>query len=340
LIKALSGADLDLAAGPASENPSSKLSKYLLEEASKQLDDLLSTKDKAKQKKQLARFRSFLSCFANRSDKKTVDFLAACFERRDEIDTLKGDVSGADVNRKVASTLILTGSKPAMKKIVDAHESLDAALIDCAFLAAIQTRTPKEVYDLFSPYLRVKTGLKKKRRDPASEKRESVRDLLSTVACCHRRDYYVHDPDFELGRSMAELIGEATLDPRWLDAAIEAKDLELVQALFRPRHKATNEFLSKTLDAMLKKKGIDPYLSNVLETMIRAEHPRVTEHFCEGLKKVAGGRRQYYFAYWLGRLVPQLPKKAAPEIEALLPTLPEWMVDGLAPHVDTLKMSS
>lgn len=341
LIKALSGTDLESAAGPASENPSPKLAKFLLDEASTQLDDLLRVKDKAKRKKQLVRFHSFLSCFANRADKKTVDFLAGCFQRRDEIAKLKGgDLSGADVNHKVASTLILTGSQPAMKKIIDAHESLDAAMLDCALLAAIQTRKPKQVYELFSPYLRAKADPKKKGRDPASQKREAVRGLLFTVAYRRERDWYVVDPDFQRGRSLTELIGEAKLDPRWLDAAIETGDLELVGALARPKHKATRDFLSKTFDAMLKKRVVDYDLANMLQTMIRVEHPRVVEHFIAALKKAASPSRQYYYTYWFGRLIPQLPKKAAAKIEELLPTFPEKMVDGLAPYLDELKTKS
>ncbi|MHC4398511.1 MAG: HEAT repeat domain-containing protein [Planctomycetota bacterium] len=342
LMKALSGADLELAAAPASENRSPKLLTFLLSGAEQQLDDLFRAKDKAKLKKQLARFHSFLSCFPGRNDKKSVGFLAGCFERRDEIARLKGDVSGQDVNQKVAAILVLTGSKPAMKKVVDSHESLAPELLPCAFVAAVQTRKPKEVYNLFSPYLLAKVGPKKRRRDPASEKREALRGLLAGVAYRRRHHYYygVEDFDVEHGDALIKLLGDATLDPRWLDAAVAAEDLDLVEALARPKHKATVRFLSKTFEAILKKGDVDYAMAGVLETMIRIEHPRTTEHFLEGLRKVGSPRRQYYHVYWMGQLMPQLPKAAAAKIEKLLPTLPEKIVDELAPYVDELRTKS
>lgn len=337
LVKALSGADLEIAAGPASRNPSPKMAKFLIEDAARQLDELVKIKTKAKQKKPLARFYSFLMCFAERTDKKTVDLLAGFFERRDELAAIKGDVSGEDVNRRVASSLILTGSKPAMKKIADVHETLDPSLLDCAFMAAIETMKPKEVYDQFSPYLRVKAGPKKKRSDPTLQKREAIRDLLITTA--YRYDYDYWGRDYDYAHALARLGHKAKLDPRWLDIAIETDDFELVETLARPKHKATSDFLSQKFEAKLKGKDVDYELGRLLQTMLQTEHPRLVEHFLDGLKKIGSPRRRYFYhPYWFARLIPQLPKKAAPKIEEMLPSLPEKVIDALAPYVDELKM--
>jgi hypothetical protein len=128
------------------------------------------------------------------------------------------------------------------------------------------------------------------------------------------------------------------IDSRWLDAAIETNDVELVQALAKPKHKPTQEFLSKTFNEMLAKKGsdMDYHAWGVLETIISTEHPDAVNLFIAALKKVAGKKQQYY-SYWLVRMIPTLPKSAAPQIEAMLPDIHEKMVDQIAPYLAELQ---
>ena len=47
-----------------------------------------------------------------------------------------------------------------------------------------------------------------------------------------------------------------------------------------------------------------------------------------------------YSYYWIGHLIPQLPKaEALPKLEALLPTLPEKLIDSLLDVVTAMKQA-
>jgi hypothetical protein len=124
------------------------------------------------------------------------------------------------------------------------------------------------------------------------------------------------------------------LDPRWLDAAVESGSEDLVCRLSRPDHAATNKFLSTKL-AELKK----PHeAQEVLRTMIRIRHPSATDAVVNELKKLAKDTaHHYYLSYWYGPMIADLPKTALPALEALMPGLPEKMVDQLMESVLALK---
>jgi hypothetical protein len=266
--------------------------------------------------------------------------LSKCFERRAEIGKLKGETSGQEINRKVAALLARTGSKAAVNTVIDAHETLEPEVLPVGMWAAVQSRKPEEVYDLFAPYYLAKTSAKKK--DAESLKREAIRDLLARHASSRRYLYYGAHAyyDFDGFDDEGETAKSAELDPRWLDAAIESEDLDLVLALARPKHKEAREFLSRSIAALLKKKGdLDYNVSHVLETMIRIEHPDVVDHYLEAIKRVASSKRGYYM-YWLARLIPDLPASAAPKLEALLPEIPEKLVDQIVPYLAELQAKS
>lgn len=347
LIQALSGEDLELASQPASRNPSPKLLKFLHEEAEKQFAALLTNKDKAAAKTLPARFYSLLGCFASRRDKETLALLTRLFERREEIGKLKGDRSGQEINRRLAMLLVQSGAKPSQKLVVDSHETLAAEVLDVALLAAVRSRSPKEVHDLFSPYYLAKTDPKKKGRDPAGLKREAVRGVLRRIAANSKRfrgsifgeAYFDYDVDLDGLREPDKPAEDKDidLDPRWLEAAVRTKDLELVHALAVPKNAAACNFLSAALDGLLSKKGeLDFDVSNILETMIRIEHPKTTEHYVEALKKASQTKRSYY-TYWIARLIPDLPPAAAAPLESLLATMPEAMIDQIVPYLTELK---
>ena len=342
LKKALSGVDVDLAVGPASRSRSGHLLDFLLTEGQRQLDELFTTKAKAKLDTQLGRFLKFLTCFTSRTDKNSEAFLIASFQRRDELQALKGNQSGQDIVRRIAGLLVGNNSKPGQKLLVDAHATFEPDLLNLALLAAARTRKPKDLYDLFSPYLLAQPA-KKKGRDPVGEKRELVRNVLHLLAKGRRYYYGGRQGNFgEYGNDLHydEWIDEVSLDPRWLDAAIETEDLETVIALARPKHKGAISFLKATVDAGLNEKAnnFDNRLAGVLDAMNRIDHPDVVECYLAALEKAGKGTSQrYYYAYWLLRLIPDLPKKAAPQIEALLPSLNEKVIDEVIPYLEQLK---
>ena len=125
-------------------------------------------------------------------------------------------------------------------------------------------------------------------------------------------------------------------DPRWLDLAVELKDLELVQALARPGHSGANQLLLNTFEERLKKSKDAGDFHSIVGTMVQIQHPAATDSLIAALEKYAKGVHSHQL-YLLGHYIQHLPKEALPKLEALLPTLPEKAVDQLLDHVTQLK---
>jgi hypothetical protein len=337
-IKAISGGDVDLVAGPVSENRSPTLLKFLLKEVQEQLDALLTLKDKAKLKKALTRFYQLLGGFVSRDDKKSGEFLVHCFNEREAIGRLKGTaVDGEAINVRVATLMVLSNSRTAQKALVDAHETLPPNCLGWAMIAAMRTRTPKQVYHLFSPYYSAVVP-KKRGHNIVKEKQEVVRETLCEVAGGQMYRLNYGDSDLD-DTEFAAVAGDVKIDPAWLDAAVAVADLPTVCCLARPKHKGTNRFLAKILDERLGKRGFVRYeTGEALKTMIRIEHPQRVDYFLKALEKEGKPKSGHqYSAWWLLQLIPELPKSAAPKIEALLPKLSDKNVDEVIPYLEELK---
>ena len=69
--------------------------------------------------------------------------------------------------------------------------------------------------------------------------------------------------------------------------------------------------------------------------MVRAEHPDATDTVIATLEKFST-KTGYYGAY-LGQFIADLPKSALPRLEALIPTLPERVADGLLGAMQQLR---
>ncbi|MBM80134.1 MAG: hypothetical protein CMJ78_06015 [Planctomycetaceae bacterium] len=181
LIKALFSGDVGMVAGAVSKNRSPALLKYLLEEAQAQLDNLLTTKNKAKLKTALPRFYELLGAFSSRKDKKSEQFLIQCFQQREVLGRLSGtSYDGEAINYRVASMMAQSDAKSVPKTLVDAHESLPPSSLGWALVAVVRTRKPKEVFNLFSPYYTA-TAEKKRGRNPVKEQGKSSRRLCANL---------------------------------------------------------------------------------------------------------------------------------------------------------------
>jgi hypothetical protein len=73
-----------------------------------------------------------------------------------------------------------------------------------------------------------------------------------------------------------------------------------------------------------------------LQALVRVEHPEATEAVIAAIQKRAKDGQTYGYD-WLGRLITQLPSADAPKLEALLPSLPEKVIDQLVDYVAELK---
>ena len=291
LVNALSGKDLELATGPAAENASPKLLKYLHENAEAQFQEILETKAKAPRAKVMQRFYLFLDCFTERRDKRTVDFLTACFDRREELVKVKGDaVDGDEIAWKIAQLLVLTQSKQVLKMLGESHEGLPGEVFNCCFVAALASKPVKWVYEQYSPYLLARPSSRKKQDEGVRERKSEVIGLLVEVANRNANDYESYEFVWNVG--VRRLLADVKLDPRWLDAAIAADELQLVRALLRPKHKAANVYLSKKLKEFSGKRDGYWEVSGILQSMSEVQHPEFAEQFVATLKRHAEGRKQ------------------------------------------------
>lgn len=343
LLSALSGKDADIAIVPAAKNASPQILKYLLEECQTLLDEVVTAKAKAKRASALTRLQVLLQGFSERTDKKTVDFLKSIFDRREELCDVKGSVSspdGSDIVWYATQLLVSTGAKPVLKMLGESHAGLPSQVLHCCFVGAVQTMTPKNVYDEYSSYLLAKASRKKADND-VRDRKEAIIESVASIAIGRQYDFsdyhYAYRTRF-YGMSVMEPGTNVKLDPRWLDAAIEADELDLVTTLRRPKHKKLNSYLSSQLASKLKKRDAYWEVRTVMESMIAVEHPDVVESFLTSLSKCLGAKgHTYYYTYWLGRLIPELPKAALKPLEELIPTLPDKAADELVPQIAELQ---
>ena len=177
---------------------------------------------------------------------------------------------------------------------------------------------PRQVFEMFSPYLTAKVDEKKK-RDPAWIKREAIREALGAG---YR---YWRDAENAL----------PPLDPRWLDVAVAARDMGLVRELARPGHAGLNAFLTENFAETIKKAKSRDECHDVVAAMIRAEHPEATDAFIAAFEKQK--KNNDYYAYWFTRLIPDLPKSAIPRLEALVPTLGDRAADSFLEYLQQLR---
>jgi hypothetical protein len=328
LCDAITAADFELAVEPirASRNP--VLTGFLLEAAEKQAQEILTGKEKNKTKlgAQNERMTLILECMRGRDDKKTEKLLLNLFAHVEKLGAVKGEPSGTDVIWRLVSVMA-AGSAKVQSALVDAHQSLSAECLGEAFTAACGSRKPAEVFKLFSPYLATEA---KKPRDAASAKREAILEVMLQG----RRGWYF-DPDAD-GAGPPNLA--ATLDPQWLDLAVKLEHLDLVETLAVPGHAKANDLLWKQFKQRMAKSKDEHEALRIVATMVRVRHPQATDATIELIQRVAKAKYGYY--YGLGYLIPKLPKaEAVPKLEALLPALPEKMIDQLHDFVTQLKNS-
>ena len=328
LQETLRSSDIGLAIKPVQESKNPQLIKFVVDEAEAQVAQLLSgkEKDKKEQGKQVDRLLSLLECLRDRDDKVTDAFLVKLFVRREDFSQIKSEPGGKDIQQRLVQ-IMATGPAGAKKTLIDSHASLAPDDLPHAFVAARLARKPAEVFEMFSLYLTAKVDEKKKGRDPAFAKRDAISALLS--------DGWQWGYGYGFTRfDQDEAEHLKNLDPRWLDVAVKQNLLSLVQALARPGHAAASALISSAFAAELTKSKDLHDCGMLLRTMVRIKHPESTDSLIAVLSKHA---KSAWGWYWIAPLIVELPKEAAPKLEALLPTLPDKAVDQLVGYVTELK---
>ncbi len=310
---------------PVRASRNSQVLEFLLKQTRQQFATILAdkSKDKAKTSKLVGRLLVLLECLRERDDRGTEQLLLGLFGQREKFSAIKGEPGGTDVEQRLVSIMATSGQQ-TKRALVDVHATLPADQLTVAFVVARQICEPAEVFAMFSGYLA--TSANEKKQSATAHKREAIVLDLTRTWGWRTHAVFSHETDDR----------RAKLDPRWLDLAADLKHPELVLALARPGHTRTTELLSQWLTERLKKSK-DPYeLGQFLHTMVRIQHPGATDGVVEALKKHASGAHSYGL-YWAAQIIPELPQDAIPKLEALLPTLPEKVIDHLVGAVTQLK---
>lgn len=336
LHAAMKGGDLEITVPSIRSNRNPKLFKLLLEQAEAQVDLLKASKEKDKKKlgEQVTRLLNLLECFRGRDDKQTESFLLDCFAKQAELAEIKGEPNGKDILDRLVNVMS-TGPLGARQTLLDQHAQLAAEQLPYAFIAARKTLKAPQLFEMFSPYLTAKIDDKKKTRDPAYNKREAIINLIERPWQWRYATYTYQEDDGDDSENN-QWWGK-DLDPRWLDVAVALKRLPLVQTLARPGHKEANDLLAEAFAEKSKKSGEVHDALGLLATMVKNQHPDATSAFMTMLTKNAKNNNWGWYSYYLGPLIPDLPKSALPQIEEALPKLPDKAIDQLMEHVQALK---
>ncbi|HEX8339810.1 MAG TPA: hypothetical protein VF624_02770 [Tepidisphaeraceae bacterium] len=329
LKKAISGADLALIITRVRECLLPELQDFTLQQAEEQLTELLDLKDKKLQGPAVTRLQQLVSCLADRTDASAEAFLLRCFDSGPALAGIKSEPSGTDLNELVAH--VLSRGTPGMRKgLVAAQQTLSGSALSSAIFAARAMMTSAAFYDEFSPVL---NGLSDKHGKKSSPDQERAAALLRALTSDGDNYFYRH------WMGVAPLVGPRSdtplpaLDPRWLDAAVNSGSVELVCELARSGHEGVNRFLNEKLEQL--KKPQDAH--GILQTMVRIGHPRAADALVDAMTKRAKETTYYYFNYWYGPMIADLPRGALPKIEAMLPALPDKVVDQLMESVLALR---
>jgi hypothetical protein len=280
--------------------------------------------------------QQLVKCLDGRHDPSAETFLLNLFEKSAALRVVKGDPSGQCLTELVADVLAI-GTPKMRQTLIAALPKLSGWELRSAIVAAWATMPPNAFYTEFSPLLE---GVGKRRSTTKeSAKIDGAGHLRGLLASKPEEIYFegkmvMHlrlDRDQDWREELPPL---RELDPRWLDAAVDAQLVGLVCRLARTDHAGANEFLSAQLGRIKK-----PHeAQEILQTMVRIGHPSAVDAVIDALQRRAKETPSYsYYGYWYSPLVADLPRSALAKIEALLPTLPDKMVDGLMDSVLALK---
>jgi hypothetical protein len=279
--------------------------------------------------------RGLVHCLGGRQDAAAVELLVDLFDRRKELAAIKGN-SGDQLLSDVISRVQQSGSKPALEKLANAWDSIEPGQIHYSLWAAIRAYPPDKVHAIFGPVYLARTGGKTKSK-PTNDANLRSQEIGSAIEqiCRYQRYWKLRnessddepDEDDAFHRNV-------TLDPQWLDSAIQVEDLDTVLELSRPGHAGVEkyfaEFIAKGLKA--KTKSFDPEyeFGQVLVRMLEQKHAGGVDAFLSALRQKWKATSAWYWPRHAAECVAHLPPEALPQVEALLPELHESLQNSIA----------
>lgn len=326
--KAIDGADLELILGHLRHSRLPAIQAHVLARAIQQFEKALALKDAKTQGLAIDRLRQLTMCLEGRTDAQAEAFLLRCFEARAKFAAMTSATpSGQDFNELLAWVMMRSTPK-TRATLVAAHATLSGGMLPPMLAAARETMKPAAFFDEFSPLLK-ELGRK---RTITLKRGSPERGMALIAALTAPPPRLAHSLSGSSAQLNEERDNPVELDPRWLDAAIDARAFELVCALARPGHAKLNQFLSEQLSG---RKPHEEFV--VLQTMVRVGHPGAADAIIDQLKKHAKTAMHTSFGYLYARMIAELPRSALPKFEAVLPELPDTMVKYLMHPVMVLR---
>jgi hypothetical protein len=256
-----------------------------------------------------------LHALIGRTDDAALDLALDLLGRADALLALPGD-GGVSVLRRVAWMLLASNVPRAHDALSALGPAAPPRLSGAAFTAALARWEPARVHDAFVEVYANRPSGRSKEAENARLRSDAVAGILHTLAQA-RRVYGQHGDELLLVASLVK----APLDPRWLDAAIEKDDVELVHALARPGHTALHDYLESRLERAVASSAWNEEMrkQDLLEAVARSEHPKlaaIVQTFFARLLR-AKTTHWYYSAYTM-RAMRVLPATAIAPLDALV----------------------
>jgi HEAT repeat protein len=319
LQAAIAGKDLDLAAAAIARSKNDNLPELLIAEIAKARNSLPKLKDKQHVSEAVTRLCALIAALPTREHPAADELTLDLFGRRGELAKAKGgDKSGADVVAAVIERMA-GGHSALQATLARAHADLSANELPTSFGAARWGLPAAEVYELFSPYLLAFVSEKKAK--PAESAKGHV--IIEVLGGGTRYWHSFMNSD------------APRLDPRWLDLAVRIKNLNLVSVLSRPGHKGAQEYALAEFESAMKKDPAQDKVGNALRALVRLGHPKAVDALIAAFEKVVG--KSNAPIHWHVYLIPDLPKAAIPQLEAVVPKLQGQVADQWLAAIDKLR---
>lgn len=269
-------------------------------------------KDAKRYQKEVARFDGLLTFLQTHQEPATNKLLLDLFALRPKILKIKASPSGSYLANKI--TLLMSKASPATQRaLVDGHLDLDSLELGQAFAVALKICKPKEVFDLFSGYF---TGQGVKKKD-LEEKRDSIKS-----------EFYADEQS---------TVPPPQYDPRWLELALKSRDYIWIRYLVKPGDAKINAYFSAEFAKRFKSARSLYNFSEILDTMIRIQHPDAADAVMQTTIKYANST---FGLRWIAQAILGLPTSDLPKLEAWLATLPKEKAKHMAGSIKKLRQKA
>ena len=338
LIVALESSNRELVVESVQKNASEELWKrvYELTELEMKVLASLKVKDRSEVDNLIGQLALLLECYANRTNQAALKQLTAAYQIRQQLLKAKGSHrSGLDIVSLLRRLLLSTQDKKMLQKLVADREEMLADDFDVTLLAALLVETPKSVFDKYSAYMIGGTG---KAAKTVQERRRMLNTYAQTDVNMHAHAWYHKFGHFDFSDDLKLKLANVKWDSRWVELAINANDIQAAIRFGTAKDAKLKEYLLDQ-SRVLAEKGCGYEYAPVLDAMLKFGYPEAPKHLLNALETIASRDRRTIYSNmcWLSPLIAKLPKSFVPNIEALLPKLPDQLADQIIPHLNALK---